>query len=379
MPATRKLADIIPSPRVAEDWPVRRLAQGIDTWVETYSVVFNPDVREAAERSLLVARSQDAPQPFIVVEGDDMHVSPFGARGFRVVMENPDLALMIRSWETDYNATVRYSSAGLWQHGLDRLRERARGVLRALGTWRFDDPEPTLSRVDYAMDFDAPRFDPRAELVERFVQPRHAKAAVYVKGLRAETFTVGKLPGLQVTLYDKTREIRDASGKEWMYEVWGLPRDHPHAVWRVEVRMGGDWLKDHNIRGHGAYLGTWRQLVSGALVDRRLTEGDDTRTRRSTVHPLWWAAIHAAGNEPETIASGRLITAQRAELRGLAVKGLAGYVRAASIVDRGDGTFDPASVDRIIDDVRTTIEEDPAHARKVDKARHRYAFLGEPQ
>lgn len=375
MPTTRKLADINPSPRVA-DWPCRCLAQGVDTYVETYSVIYPDDVRHSAENSMRVAKAMDAPQSYMVVAGDDMQVSPYGARGFHLVMENPDITLMIRKWDGGYNTTVRYSSAGLWQHGLGRLRDRARSALAALGQFRDVDPEPTLSRFDYALDFDAPLFEARAVQVERFVQPGHGKAAVYVKGLRAQTFTIGKLPGLQVTLYDKTQEIRDASGKEWMFDIWGLPRDHPLPVWRVEVRMGGEFLKDRNVRGCAAILGTYRNLVCGALIDRRLTEDDDARVRRASVHPLWWSAIQAAGNEPMTIAKGRRITGQREELRAMTVKGLAGYVRAASMIDKGDGSFEDAAVDRIIDDVRATIAEDPQHARKVDKARERYVFLG---
>lgn len=378
MPNARKIADVQPSPRL-DDYPVRVLAADFDTYVETYSMVYPDEVRKQVENSRRVAEAMDTPMAFAVTPTEPMQVSPHGARGFRFVLENPDMMILIRTWDAEWNTTVRYLSAGLWQCGIDQMRARARAALESMGQHRSEDAEPVLSRFDYAIDFDAPGFASEAapELVKRFVAPAHTKWAVHGKGSDAQTFTIGKMPGLQVQVYNKLLEIREASGKDWFRDIWQVPDDRDEPVWRIECRFGGEYLKDRNIRGYGALMAVLPGLVAGALIDRRLTEGDSTRVRRATVHPMWWRAWEEAGKAGETIAKGRRVTGQQNEVVRMAVRNIAGSIRSA-VVAR-DGDFDPIGADDLIEDVKAAIADDRQHGRKVERAQQRYQFLGVPQ
>ena len=78
----------------------------------------------------------------------------------------------------------------------------------------------------------------------------HEKTMIGRQGV--ETFTIGSKRGLQIQVYDKGLEITEVSGKEWMLDIWHKVEaeiDHrPKDVWRLEVRMGREFLKERNVR-----------------------------------------------------------------------------------------------------------------------------------
>jgi hypothetical protein len=171
----------------------------------------------------------------------------------------------------------------------------------------------SVNRIDQAFDFLAPEFDLQ---MENFVVPRSAKVSPYfssghdlndqgdrssddglpvgsvMRGGRFETVTIGKMPGRQVTVYDKSGAAR-AQQKMFWFPAWGLdPNDPTLKVWRIEFRAGRDAL---NRSIHKLSTRTY-ETVEAVLPNFLITAADEiryvkgrneTNVTRSELHPLW--------------------------------------------------------------------------------------------
>jgi hypothetical protein len=376
---SRPIATFNPSPRLA-DYDAELRSQGWDTYVETFDAEPHPAFMDRLAEARLEAEKAtgDDARVTIDVGVEEMQVAAHGARGgARYVLEGEHFYIFIRSPRASYCITVRYLAAGLWQIGLETLRARARAAVEAVATLKGrDDGEPVLSRFDYAFDVLSRQFtaEARAALVEQFICPSQAKWSVYGKGRGAQTFTVGRLPRLEVTLYDKSREVEEASQKHWFKELWGLPVDQPaEHVWRVEVRAGSEYLKDRNVRGYGALLSLQSELLTAAVVDRRLTDGDRERLREATMHPIFCVVREKAGAAMATAPIGRRVTAYRTEYVNLLLKQLSGTgVVAAHVRGRG---FSEKELREIFAVAYDRAVKDPEIARRLNEVDERVRFI----
>jgi len=316
-----------------------------------------------------------------------VQVRATGAKGgVKWVAGNDDLLFLIRSPAAGWCVSIRYLSGGLWEYGLDALRKRAHEALlhegfrpKVRGEWPV-----VVSRADYAFDFHSPKFSgemvPR--LLERVVCHSSAKTratltpdklSVWAGGGMLQTIDIGSKQGLQVSIYDKSREITESSGKTWMYQLWGGVVDH---VWRLEFRFGGEYLRDRSLRSREDLVTALPQLISEAVFTRRLTSpiSGDARRRRWALHPLWTAAYLARG-EASLPPLGRSVTGRRATLLNRQVRQIAGSLRSASVLAAGD--FDPEAVGAMVNLACRLIDDDEQHQRKIDRARERYRFVDE--
>lgn len=368
-----------------EAFDARLLAHGFDTWAETHNVTLPDETWEAFEAAQRDARESNASGQDgapIAFGASIWHMRPWGGGGAKYILANPDCTLAIRAKAMKWNVTARYSSFGLWSLGLNKLRERLYADFEREGVKRdmSQNLGEVVSRLDYAFDFECEEFThhARPELLANFVQPQSSKAAVYTSGngidIRAETFRVGKLPRLQIEVYDKGREIREASGKEWMRDVWKLPEDHDlNHIWRIECRFGSEYFIDRGIRTVPAVIADLPKILANALVKRRLTMGNVTRARRSDMHPLWEMAWKASGDAQTVPAVDRRPTLARAELREIIQAQIAGLARADAVLSYGDYSDDhPEEIARI---ARERIAADKSHAAKVERVQERYRFI----
>jgi hypothetical protein len=104
--------------------------------------------------------------------------------------------------------------------------------------------------------------------------------------------SIGSKSALQVELYDKSKEISDTNGKTWFYALWARGHDgqlFDRDVWRLEIRMSGDYLKERNVRRSHELMAQRGELIREAVTKKRLTvpSTSDAQRWRWPLHPLW--------------------------------------------------------------------------------------------
>lgn len=402
-----------PPPPDLATYRARLVAHGFDTYAEAYNRSFTPEARRALSEAKSAAETADArgSDPALVrLAGREFQVMPHGAAGgVRYVLRDPTAIIHVRAEGCDWGISVRYLSAGLWGNGglVERRREIEEWLDANCEHEEENDREPVLSRFDYAFDFLAPDFTREISpaLIRDFAQPAHTKAALWEQHGQTQTITLGMMPRLQVQVYDKGTELVQASGKDWFRDVWASgdhlawPKGKPDAVasaeaanpflaapldipaagplehlWRIELRYGGEYLKERGVRGYPAMCGRLHELLASALIDRRLTRGEGTRRDLRPIHPMWWWCHQAAGaatTAPRVIAYSTL---QREEHRIQTLAQLAGTLRSASVAQSGKWS---------VEEARTLAAEaverallDPKGREKEIRAQARYRNMG---
>lgn len=317
---------------------------------------------------------------------ESLQVRSTGATGgFKWVLGNDDFLILVKSRNCDWGVSVRYLSAGLWEHGYEALRARVDAILENNFERRQDDAV-RLSRIDVACDFYLPGFELRPSAAEYALLPSRCKVGTIGSDGKLQTLTFGTKSTLEVQLYDKAREIREASGKEWFYALWereGLPAGVREDVWRLEVRFAGEWLKERDIRTFQQYAATGGKLVSEALVSRRLCipNGDSNRARLP-MHPIWSSAWeNAAHCWPEYVPLGRHVTGRRDKLIDQAMKQIAGSMRTLQVLKDKDCA--PVLDDYLVQQIAWDAYEIAAAAKgtpeKIAQIKERYKFVEEPR
>lgn len=343
---------------------------------------------EAAKQSAILVRDDLSGIVPFQMGKEELFLHATGAKGgFRWRLAGPDFLLMIGSPKREWTISVRYLSAGLWAHGWEALRARVFSAFDAYTTCDEPGDAVRVSRADWCFDYYSPAFS--SEFVPGIAGNVVAHGGVktaergsyetYQRAGRGETLTIGSKDSLQVQLYDKTKEITDVSGKEWLYEVWKKSLgcnpwgdDKPRDVWRLELRWAADYLKERNLRCPWQITASLPMLIAESVVKRRLTVPNpmDQNRSRWPLHPLWSEAFRKAGAN-RLVPLGRLVTGRRSALLHRARAQIAGSLRAAIVLDQGG--FDVQSLEDLWTDVNTILASDPKHGKKVDAAMDRYS------
>lgn len=310
---------------------------------------------------------------------------------------NDDFLLLIGSPEREWTISIRYLAAGLWEHGMDNLRLRA---LTALWPVTHHDGNNVsgdnlrVTRIDWCWDFFSPSFTKEFRpggMMECVVAPSGVKttvedgyAAMWGKRTQGETLTLGTKSTLQVQLYDKTKEITEASGKTWFYGLWrqNAGRDifaemeKPRHVWRLECRWSREFLRERNIRYMEDVPELLPRLIAEALLVRRFTIGgsDDVHAFRWPLHPLWSEAFRRSAAERQLVRQ-RYVVGTRQALFEQAIKQVAGSLRGSNILDDGEPSTEQAL--KLAQDAVAYMFSDPKHAQKVKALQERYRFVDE--
>lgn len=174
----------------------------------------------------------------------------------------------------------------------DRLKAWGFVPTRCPKSGRYD----SVSRVDYAADFLTDRdfaIDPACVASKGSKTGYLEGASAFWSGRRVTGITVGKMPGRQVVIYDKTADTR-AKKKHYWFAAWGVEPDTESRVWRVELRAGKKYLADQwGVRSFADLMACIGDIVADTLHKVRYIELTDSNVTRCPDAPLWVAVRDA--------------------------------------------------------------------------------------
>ena len=195
----------------------------------------------------------------------------------------------------DWNLRVSVKALALATRGLAQVRVHISETLERLGVKGF---ELSISRVDYAMDYLMPKefeLDPahfishsRASRLEHSIKltsqdnPHCNELLVHWAGRVPKAVTIGKMPGQQLIVYDKRREIATSGKQEWL-QVWNLEEGNldGHEVFRVELRAGKKHLRDWNVRNFTHLESRLGDIFSRMTIAMRHVQPNDKEANPS--------------------------------------------------------------------------------------------------
>ena len=200
-----------------QDEPFKYLASGIDTAEVCYSL--RAEGKSGLDFSALIAdrdalRQKKGKATKVAHLGcEEFLLSNHGtSAGYSLFMENQAFQVAFGEF-IQPNFHVKYLSQALWHEGLSNLHMRFLKWAASVGFHPFK-PE-SISRVDFAFDYLIPHvdFDMDSFNTVAVTDRQHRKRGKY------QTFDFGS-GDTKLRVYNKSDEIKDASGKVWFYPIW---------------------------------------------------------------------------------------------------------------------------------------------------------------
>lgn len=233
------------------------LLSGIDSLNLAIDIVWlAPGFLDTLRPLLEQAKESKEPVPYLLPEADGQGTIPFmvqphGKRGYTWLLLGADYSLRIMDWvapRSRPSIMAELRSELLWRLGPVEAAQRLLAALEAQGGLLL---KVKPSRVDLCMDVLAPANDWTADLRGNVASQATKSAAHYVHDeLTGITFGKGEV---SARLYDKAREIREASGKTWFHDLWRLhevPEDQ--RVIRIEFQLRREALRELGMNDLGA-------------------------------------------------------------------------------------------------------------------------------
>jgi hypothetical protein len=236
----------------------------------------------------------------------------------------------------DIIAQVRFSSEFLWSQdwsgdALQKVHDFLMSIFGERIHLQVSEVHLCADIVGY--DFSQVNFE------EQFVTRVRKNDAIYSTGVDSVSLDYHRVSTLRFSshgsplscsIYNKTLEIKQKSGKTWFYDLWrkgvegenGGAWDGESDVWRVEFRFKREFLRNLTTPIEDAYdlLDQYKPLWDYAAG--RLTGGDDglpdgwlrytlpseTDTTRSRwlVHPAW-VVVQSAFSAPVELGLGPVV------------------------------------------------------------------------
>ncbi|NOD96654.1 hypothetical protein GS610_05475 [Ruegeria sp. HKCCD6228] len=349
------------------------------------------------------AEEERHPVPFSY-GGADFDLLPHGGNGYRFILKGGPLdvhwSFKKPNARDPWGIRISVGSTLLATQGLGYARSYIDKTLTRLGI-RFESHQVSISRADFCVDILAPEF----ELVpENFVIHSHTNRADYLtaqddmrsngKSGQFTSVTVGKMPGRQVIIYDKRREVIDKKKPIW-WDIWntnlereGLPPlDSSDAsqsrVWRIEIRAGKDLLKDRwQIRTWPQFDAMFGDVISEALQKIRYCEPDpdDSNRARWSNHEIWDLVSGSSEDDLQEMRSHIDATnikhVHRNEQIRLIMTQIAGLgITLAALEDTQESELSDF-MESVGGRLAENVQADPERAaNKLHEAKNRYRFI----
>ncbi|AFO89771.1 hypothetical protein D1822_00110 [Phaeobacter inhibens] len=293
--------------------------------------------------------------------------------------------------------TVDFRAFLLATGGLDAAEKHFRTCMDAFGI-RYADHLLRVTRVDYAIDFLAPWFEPDREAL---VVPPGTRVQEYTgvdetethaTGARVTGLRAGAVANRQLAIYDKRQEVMQKGKLGWL-TIWNDARAQLNRppldlsdrlasqVWRFELRMGSKQLRNR------WEMRSWqdlRDMVGDAYSEfcekiRYTCPTSDSNRARWPTHDLWQAVASVIANDLHENCSGVLpsdvIETNRAEhMRMLDRQILGLFVSRAAASEVQPAEFQDF-LDSHIETLKRLSEEHPTPLpERLSKAAARYRF-----
>lgn len=165
---------------------------------------------------------------------------------------------------------------------------------------RFDPSDARVGRADFAFDFYAPFLSP--QLSEIVSHARTQKSEIIERGSTGEKtnyFRIGKMPGKQVCIYNKSGAINQGRDLIWNEVLKSAANsndiifsERTLGIWRIEFRSGKDHIDKFLVpnRRWDLFDNRFKSIFEDTLnsISWRLSQNDSNRSRWQ-MHPTWIA------------------------------------------------------------------------------------------
>ena len=291
--------------------------RGFDTIVLAIEANISAELNAALDAARDAAEDARRALPF-TYGGADFDIRDYGGNGYRYILQGGPLEV---TWffkkpnpRDPWGIRISIGSSFLATQGLGAARAYIDNTLTRLGV-KYEAHQVSIARADFCVDVLAPDFVLNPD---QLVIHSHANRADYQtsapdltsngKSGAYTSVTAGKMPGRQVIIYDKRREVIDKQKPIW-WDIWNanLARDGLLAldpsdasqsrVWRIEIRAGKSLLKDRwNIRTWADFDAKFGDVVAEAFEKVRycLPSTTDTNRARWPLAPIWELAAQEA-------------------------------------------------------------------------------------
>jgi hypothetical protein len=223
---------------------------------------------------------------------------------------------------------------------------------------------------------------PRSKRMPHWSDQSIPTSSAIFTGRRLETVTVGRMPGHQVIVYDKTAEAR-VRQKLHFFEAWSIdPNEIGARVWRLELRLGKKELYDEiKIKVIGDLIKYFRPALLVLLKQVRYIASDQRgqNVTRHHLHPIWELASRHVGKADLLSNLGevpphRILEITRSMFVERHTKLILGNAAALSAVLDMDDVEISDSLPMVVADCIATDLESDGFRRALVRARDKHSF-----
>lgn len=377
--------------------------RGFDTLALSIQANIPPEL--FAELDAARDRAEDARSaaPFSY-GGADFNILVYGGAGYRFILQGGPLEV---TWfikkpnaRDPWGIRISIGSTCLATQGLGMARAYIDKTLARLGI-KYEAHQVSIGRADFCIDILAPDF----ELIpDQVVIHSHSNRSDYLsqpgdltsngKSGKFTSVTAGKMPGRQVIIYDKRREVIDKLKPIW-WDIWnanlarnGLPPLDPtdaaqSRVWRIEIRAGKSLLKDRwQVRTWAELDALFGDIVAEAFQKVRYCDPHPTDTNRARWPnaAIWDLAQDEAQGDLDDMRSHidpeKVKYVHRQEHIRLMMAQVIGNITTLAALEGVQESDLPDYVTSLADRMAMALSDDPERAgMKLEAARARYRFI----